>query len=420
MLLISVASDDDGGLTGSIIDLVSPRIAPGRPEPTPGTTPRPVTTMQRRIEQEGAAGRLMQSRFVDAVLLLAAYFIVSAAAFNGFYDKWAFRDNDARYSFVSMITGTAERPYVYRQFLPALINAAEAALPSAAKERLTKALFTKAGALRSGIRSPSALDPRYALRYHFMYYATFLFLLASLFVMRAVCLASGFRPLAAATAPGLLALFIPFLQTMGGYAYDFTELFFMAAAVLLILKGRLLALLPLTVLATSNKESFLLYVVTLYPFLRDRLPPQKAILLSGGLVGAAGMTYLAIRMPYGNNGGATALTYGLENVLFYLNPRNLLGREITYGLNAYRGYSFITLGLIGALAVRGWHGVSTTVRRHIMLAAAINLPLLLFLCYPGEMRNLSLVYTGFLLLLAQNLSGLDRGENERSPSSRHI
>jgi hypothetical protein len=53
---------------------------------------------------------------------------------------------------------------------------------------------------------------------------------------------------------------------------------------------------------------------------------------------------------------------------------------------------------------RGWRYLPATVQRHALVAAVINIPLYLLFCWPGEIRNLSLLYIVFLLLLAVNLN----------------
>jgi hypothetical protein len=348
--------------------------------------------------------RLAWSRAGDLVLLIGLYFIVAAAAFSGFYEKWGFRDTDPKFSFVAMIEGTGDRPYVYRQLLPALANGAQAALPESAVAALTQALYTPKGELKSKIASSPAGDPQYALRYHLIYYGTFLILLASLFAMRAMCLAAGYDPFVATAAPAIFTLFLPILQSVGGYYYDFSELGFMALAVLMCFKGRILWLVPLSVLATWNKESFLFFLLTLYPLMRASRPREETAATLGACLFASLATYLAVRYAYADNPGGNVQLHAIESLIYYINPLNLLGRDITYGLKSLQGYSIVMVALTGIVALRGWPNVSSSVRRHIMLAAAINLPLFFLFCYPGETRNLSMLFMGGVILLASGLS----------------
>lgn len=342
------------------------------------------------------------SRTADLVLLIGLYFVVAAAAFNGFYDKWGFRDEDPKFSFAAMIDGTAERPYVYRQLLPALVNGVEAVLPQTAAEALTDGLYRTdwQGGLKSKITAPQALDPRYALRYHLLYYGTFFTLIAALFVMRAMCLAAGNTAFVATAAPAIFALFVPILQSVGGYFYDFSEILFMAMAFLLCFRGQFIWLVPLGAIATLNKESFFFFILTLYPLVRASRSLKETLAIIGFSAGASLAAYAALRFAYAGNPGMALHNHALESLIYYINPLNLLGRDVTYGVKTMQGYSIVTLALVAIVGVRGWPGIPVSVRRQIILAAAINVPLFLLFCFPGEVRNLSMLYMGGVLLLA--------------------
>ena len=66
--------------------------------------------------------RFFNSAIYRRFLLALFYVIVAAAAFNGFYAKWRLNDGHAPHSLASMVDGTAYRPYVYRQLVPAVAN----------------------------------------------------------------------------------------------------------------------------------------------------------------------------------------------------------------------------------------------------------------------------------------------------------
>ncbi len=336
-------------------------------------------------------------------LLAVVYFFISAAAFNGFYDKWGFRDAFPEFSFISMADGTAHRPFVYRQLMNKAAEGAESALPQSAREWLTGALYSVKGEPKSGLKADGATNPVYAMRYHLVYYGSFALFFASLFVARAVCLSFGCGQMASAIAPAILALLIPFFQSFGGYFYDFPELLFLMLAVLLVQKRLYVWLVPLTAVAMMNKESFLFFIVALYPLLRQGLSVRAAGLTIAGLVAVAALIYLLIRQQYADNPGMTAHTHVWDAVVFYANPLNLVRREITYGLKMFGAYSLASLIAIAAVWLRGWGHLPPVVKQHVALAAAINIPLYLLLCWPGEFRNLSMLYPGFMLLLAANI-----------------
>jgi hypothetical protein len=176
--------------------------------------------------QRAVLQNLLSARAINALLLAVAYFMVAAATFNGFYDKWHLRDDNPELYFSKMVDGTAYRPYVYRQLIPMIANGAEATLPTALREKATDFLYMPDGSLKLKLQSPEALNHKYALRYHIVYFTTFLFILISLFAMRAVCREFACGLQSSAVAPGVFMLCMPYLQTIGGFFYDYSELFF--------------------------------------------------------------------------------------------------------------------------------------------------------------------------------------------------
>ena len=355
----------------------------------------------------------LSKRFSGALLLSVAYFLVAAAAFNGFYDKWHFREGAPRFAFASVIDGTADRPFVYRQLLPTAASWLEDALPPAAKQRALSALLDRRGMLRSRKGELPRVEPGYVLRHQLVYYACFGLLWLSLFVMRRLCIEIGIDPVAASLAPGLFALTLPFWMTAGGYFYDFPELFFLASALLLAQRGRWLLLVPVTLLGTLNKESFLFFVVTLFPILRARYSARKTSALVAGLTGISGVTYLGLRAAYAGNPGGSLENHLLRNLTFYLHPANLLRFDSNYGVLTPSGYGLASIVVIALVFRGGWRGLVVPVRQHLWLAAAISVPLLVAFCWPGEMRNLSLCYVGTVAVLARALSGWTAGPDAR-------
>ena len=86
-----------------------------------------------RIDCWGSAyHKHMRNYFFQALapklLLLFIAFIVAAASYGGFFQKWEFRDGTT-YSAPTMFEGTAKRPFVYRQLLPSMANLIEYVTP---------------------------------------------------------------------------------------------------------------------------------------------------------------------------------------------------------------------------------------------------------------------------------------------------
>ncbi|WP_447920796.1 hypothetical protein [Achromobacter aegrifaciens] len=341
--------------------------------------------------------------------------MVAAASFNGFYTKWRLNDGHPSLGLSYMVEGTAARPYVYRQLLPAIANQVQALLPAATVERISSSLsdprkVNSRSSLAMRYPASEALQPAVALRYYIVYYLTFFALVASLYVMRGLCLRAGATGPAAIAAPAIMALLLPFLLTEGGYFYDFTEVLFIMSAVTLSLgmatlcSWRAALLLMLAGLATWNKEAFFWFTPALYPLLRGHLDRIRAAGLVAALMFVGGCVYLAMRLRYAGNPGSTVDFQLWTNLLFYIDPGNWFRTENTYGVLLPRGFSIVFVLVFAGLGVKAWRSLPAALRTHGAVAAAINLPLFFLFCSPGEMRNLSMLYPTLTVLIACALS----------------
>ena len=342
-------------------------------------------------------------RVINVVMLLYVYFIVASAAFNGYVTKWATGADETKYLTVkSELEGTAYKPFAYRHLLADMTNAIDKIVPAKLKPKIISQL-DKDHAVSKIVNTTASRDPSTAFRAYILYYLTFAFAWASLFVMRMACQRLDFDTATATIAPALLLLLFPVFLSQGGYDYDFAELFFMAAAIWLALAGRWWALLALTLFAAWNKETFAPFAIALYPLLRIRLGRLAAASTIGGcLVIAAGVLGV-LHWRFGGNPGTLAIFWLPDNIRFYGKLYHLLGVEGTYGITGPRAYSFIVIGLIAVVVKRGWPRMSQPVRRHIIIAACINFPLFVLFCWRAEMRNLSMLSMSFLVLLAASV-----------------
>ena len=352
-------------------------------------------------------------------LMVLLYVIVAAAAFNGFYAKWRLNDGHTPLSLASMVDGTAYRPYVYRQLVPAAANGIQALLPAHTVERLSERLTEPRRVnSRSGLamRNPSSevMQPAVTLRYHIVYYLTYLALLGALFAMRALCLRLGASAPAATIAPLALALLMPFFLTEGGFFYDFFELLFMACAILLAWRAapesparaaaRLGLLALVSAAATWNKEAFFFFVATLYPLLRAGLPRWRAAAVVAVLVFVCGCVYLALRMRFAGNPGGTVSFQPGANLFYFLDPGNWFRTEGTYGVTLPKGLSAFMMLMIAGVSAVGWKHLPAAFRHHAWAALAINVPLFVLFAAAGEARNLSMLYPTLLGVLAMAMT----------------
>jgi hypothetical protein len=360
-----------------------------------------------------------------AFFVIVIYFLSAAAAFDGYYSRYGFRENIRAYSLPSMVDGTADRPFVYRRLLPMIANAVDRSIPGQLKQRLVDRLTRPSAELPlqytlSGLRHGDADDPRYALRYHLIYYLDFLSLFAALFFLRAACIYAGVSVFAASCAPCVFALALPVLLAKGGYMYDLPEVLCLFAAVFLAQRRSswiAWLLIPVSVLGAMNKESFVFFVVALIPFVVSRRSDVRGYLIVAGSLICSMTTYLLIRQAYASNAGGTVEMHLFYNLAYYPNPLNLVTFDRTYGLVILSGYSIVTVAAVGLLLSLSWARLPVIVRRHALLTAAINFPLLLLFSAPGEIRNLSLLYPTLAFLIASTIDGFV-GEERPAPASK--
>lgn len=306
-----------------------------------------------------------------------------------------------------MVDGTALRPYVYRQLVPAVANFGDHVVPQHLKDILYQWQQDTAHdpMLYALTASPTANNKSYFFRYLLVYMQTFLFALLAVWAMYATCRSLRLSPPAAVFAPIIMILCFPYLQTVGGFFYDYSELALFFVAAWISMRHRWFWLIPLAVVGTWNKESFFFFIPTLYPFLRQRLMRRThALLASGVLMGVSLAVYAYIRVVFGHNAGATVEMWPIEHLRLLLQPRLItVATEETYGVRMVKGFTLVPLILLVVIVFRGWQTLKPTVRTHAKIAASINIPLYVVFCYPGELRDLSLLFLTLLALLATQL-----------------
>lgn len=341
------------------------------------------------------------------ILLVFICFFVSAASFGGFFEKWNFRDG-TKFSAMAIVEGNAARPFVYRQLLPSLANLTEKAVP-AAMNRSFQTWLASDPKHHNMIFSyfPNATDSAktgYAVRYYTLYFLAFLSLTLAVFALRGLCFdLYGDAPAATLAALGM-ALLLPVFLTEGGYFYDLPELLFMALAMRLAMHHRLWTLVLVTALATFNKETFPLFVIALYPFLRAQVSLSRAMAIEAGLLVVATVINVLVKYQFSANPGDLAQFQLFDHIKWLMSPSAYMQFEVNYGVPTPKGLNVVNLLLLGILVRNAWKYLSPAMRQHIWWAFGISLPLFLAFCYEGELRNFSLLYVGFTVMLCVNIS----------------
>jgi hypothetical protein len=177
------------------------------------------------------------------ILIFSVFWIVASATFSGFSIKWGLRDNDPRLSVAKMLNGTAYKPYVYRQLIPAAANMMGDNISDELINKLGQRYYT--GTLKdySVVSNPPDSPAKYKFKWLVVYWLSFMMLLGSLYLLSGILYNSGVGLVTAISAPCIFSLCMPIIQTVGGYFYDYSELFFMSLAVYLVQKNRPILLL---------------------------------------------------------------------------------------------------------------------------------------------------------------------------------
>jgi hypothetical protein len=214
-----------------------------------------------------------------AFILIFIYITVAAASFHGYFSKWAFRDSNPWFSLDKMLDGTAARPYVYRQLIPQIANSIDRVTSPSIKESITKGSKDIIGATYARAKLES-LESKYIFRYSIVYIMTFFSILVSMFLLREICIEVSKSTISGTLAPISFVLVYPFISTIGGYFYDYPEIAFFAASFLLALRKRLIWIIPIALVATLNKESFLFFIITLIPLIRPFASRYKLLIFA--------------------------------------------------------------------------------------------------------------------------------------------
>lgn len=343
----------------------------------------------------GSLTALAQSRLASFLLMCVLFWMVAAASFSGFIGKWGLRDGSPRFGVIAMLDASAQKPFVYRQLVPMAVNFLDQYTP----EKLKRYMVQKNKPDEIFIKAGNQAMKQYPFKYVCICYANFLSLFFSLFILRAILRDIGIGVVPSLVAPLAFVLCLPYLQTVGGYFYDGPELLFDALAFLLAARGYLLALIALAIPATLNKESFFFMLPALYPLLRTSLSVRMAAAGILAAMLASGIINALLKLYFADAAGVAAEFHLLENITTYLKSWTYRQVETTYGIMGPAGAFFGTLLVMAIIAIRGWPSCPALLRQHMLIAACINIPLFILFCSPGELRNLSMLFVGFVVLI---------------------
>lgn len=384
-------------------------------------------------------------KMMNKILLIFIVFAVSAASFEGFFVKWTFRDSDfqaEKYSFQAIYDGTAHRPFVHRQLLISTAKIISENLPNDAKTAIINKI--KADNFLADNFKQVDLQDRFMLEYYIVYFISFICLFASIFIWRRICIDLTGNSIAGTLVPLIFTIIFPYLETFGGYFYDFSELLFFSLATFFAYRGHFIALILLTPLAEYNKESFFFFVMTLFPLLCKTQSFKTTIIALGMSVLLAGLTYLSTISRFAENPGGMVESHIMGNVIAIVMLAYFIGvyflcRKIhhshkilsyiacpillsvpfilrgsnyplpfsvfdtfghTYSIISGERAFLLHIAIIFWIVKSAWKFLDESLKNHAKLAFIINTPLIILFGAVFELRNWSLLYPSFILLIS--------------------
>lgn len=366
--------------------------------------------MTSNISVQTIVRRTLSPRLYYQVCCLVLFLLASSASSNEFYRRTHFSEShwpgaSLRATFEGMINGTAYRPYVYRQLLPDFVNWLDRIAPASVKSYFYHRDMNLSAPYVSALASSTvAWDPHYFFRYLALYLCTYLSAFIAVCAMYLVCRALSFPMPASVFAAAIVILLVPYVMSGGGYFYDFPELAFFALTLWVALKFDWYWMIPLVLLGTWNKESFLLFIATLYPIVRLKSPRPLALFQTAVLGMLSAAVVLWLRWRFAGNPGSTVYFWLPDEFGMLMHPRYLIvaTREV-YGIPMIMGNTIGPILMITWTVWRAWKHLPKAIQRHAQIAAVLNFPLYLLFVQPGKLRDLSMLYMTLLIVIAVNL-----------------
>lgn len=339
-------------------------------------------------------------KFGLRAVLAAVFVIVCASSFNGYFSYSGFRETGRRYNLTALLAGTAHQPFVYRHLVPEMANRVVDALPDAVIHKAVDQ-FRKLQAADLRQNGPQILpDARLTAKYYFVYYATFLCFVFATYILYLVCWSCTGHRVASLCAALVFALIFPLFMTDGGFFYDHWELLFFGLAYLIALRGNAFWLPLLTIPATLNKESFLLFLPTLIPVFRARCGWRITVSAVGAACMLGAALNLIVKAHYAGNPGGPVEWHLRQNLTFFHSLWPYRRFDIFYGVLLPRGFNLINILLLIELVRRSWRDLPVSLRQSTLIALAMNVPLFIIFGFEDELRALSILYVPLAIMMA--------------------
>lgn len=337
-------------------------------------------------------------QFRSVIYLFIIFWVVASASFSGSISKWGLGENDNRFTPDAIFNDAAYKPFIYRQLFPQIVLPIEKLTPVTLQQIILKRFNPPDYYIVAAKMNQSPHKFAYLLMYILSFFSIFF----ALYILRTILLDLGCNQVVAIFAPIIMALFFPYFQTNGGHYYDYPEIFFMAATFLCIMREKYILLIIAVILATLNKETFLFFILTLFPIIKHYKSMPKALCWTVGLVLLSGIINVVLKYVYLSSPGGAFEFHLYDNWDLLTHFTIYKQHDLTYGVpNLSRGSELVlSIVFFIMLLTSSWRFVPDFIKNHIRLALIINVPLYFLFCYAGEVRDLSLLYVGIVILMA--------------------
>lgn len=336
-------------------------------------------------------------KIIRKLMLFFLIIVITAASFSGFFSKWSFRDDATAFGIEAMIDGSAKRPFVYRQLLPTISKEIVKVLPQKAKDKLSNNLNKRKPV--ESVYARAQVPQKYVIEYYLMIILCYSCFVAAIWNLRKILVEVWNDKIAGTLSAFLFTLIFPFLETLGGYFYDFPELLFFTLAIKYAMHKKWLGLLIIAPIATFNKEAFFFFLPTLYPFYRQYWNNKRSLAFWGITILLSGFTYLFVKQIYAGNPGGMVEIHFMQHIVELFKLSSYFVTSTTYGLPLGAQMFFLHIIFVVWIIKSTWKYLPDVWKMHAKIAVVINTPLFWLFCAPGELRNLSFLYMPFCVML---------------------
>lgn len=353
------------------------------------------------------------------IILTLFYLLATSQAIQSFSYKWTTIASHYQYSLDKTLKHETPKPYVYRAFMPYIVNflvdAAPSGYPKQLIERSERTLQANIG------NEVQLMSDKAVAAYAVTIILDFIFLFVTLWVLRAagqMISSDVVSKMLADFSPVLFALMLVLsYRAHNGFIYDHLEILCLTLYVLFSMQRRLLLSVFPLLIAILNKETAVLFPLlglSIYGategaklkdmcllFLKkplktyfDNTVARRGLIKFMLEMSVVASGYVFIHYIFREAPGGAVEVHGPDNVRFWLSAEPWISVTTPHlPLIPLPKPTNIVLLLPIVIVIFGfWKQKPNIIRLPLALSMAINIPLFLMFCYRDEFRNLSLVF----------------------------